>query len=256
MEMAMVSGVWLQTGAAAPTSKLGNLYDLILAGGPIMIPIGLCSVVALAYFVERLAALSRARLAPSSFRGELESALAHEPVGARAAKAALELCERMPRIAIARVMAAGLRRWDASRSDVERAVEEAGSREVGTMTRRLRPLVIITAIAPLLGLLGTVTGMIQAFQVMALQKGIGKPELLAGGIAEALVTTAAGLFVAIPVQVAYYWLKAKVDRFASAIEVTFDAALLPRLEARERALAPAPPTPPTAPVPNEAKAAA
>jgi biopolymer transport protein ExbB len=226
----------MQAAATAET-KLGNLYELILAGGPIMIPIGLCSVVALAYFVERMAALSKARLAPASFRGELQQALAQDPPASRTAKAALELCESRPRVAIARVIAAGLRRFDGSRDQVERAVEEAGSREVGTLTRRLRPLIIVTAIAPLLGLLGTVTGMIQAFQVMALQKGIGKPELLAGGIAEALVTTAAGLFVAIPVQVAYYWLKAKVDRFAGTIEVVFDATVLPRLEARDRELA-------------------
>ncbi len=217
--------VLVQSTSSAAASKLGNLFDLIVAGGPIMIPIGLCSVVALGFLVERMAALSKRRLAPSSFRGGLDQALA------QGAKAALDFCERQPRVALARVMAAGLKRFEAPRGEVERAIEEAGGREVGTMTRRLRPLVVVTAIAPLLGLLGTVWGMIQAFQVMALQKGIGKPELLAGGIAQALVTTAAGLSVAIPVQVVYYWLKAKVDRFADAAEVVFDAVVAPRLAA-------------------------
>ena len=211
------------------TSKLGNLYELILAGGPLMVPIALCSVVALGFFVERLGALSVARLAPARFADELRQALANGPASA------LDYCVQRPKVAIARVMAAGLRRFHESRADIERAVEDAGSREVGAMTRRLRPLVIITAIAPLLGLLGTVTGMIKSFQVMALNRGIGKPELLAGGIAEALVTTAAGLFVAIPVQVLYYWFRGKVDRFASSSETVFDQVLGRALEARTAA---------------------
>lgn len=224
-----MSLVLLQASSAVSTTKLGNLFDLILSGGPVMVPIGLCSVVALGFLVERTAALAKGRLAPGSFAGGLEQALA------QGIPAAVDYCEKRPRVAIARVMAAGLRRFEQPRGEVERAVEEAGGREVGTMTRRLRPLVIVTAIAPLLGLLGTVTGMITAFQVMAMQKGIGKPELLAGGIAEALVTTAAGLSVAIPVQVAYYWLKAKVDRFAAACETVFDATLGARLDARAAA---------------------
>jgi biopolymer transport protein ExbB len=234
----LLSLVPLQSSPGATTSTLGNLYDLILSGGPIMIPIALCSVVALAYLVERMGALSSGRLVPGAFKSGLEQALAQGAPGVPSVpgvNGALEFCEKQPKVAIARVMAAGLRRFEATRSDVERAVEDAGGREVGAMTRRLRPLVIVTAIAPLLGLLGTVWGMIQAFQVMALQKGIGKPELLAGGISQALVTTAAGLSVAIPVQVAYYWLKAKVDRFAATTEVVFDAVLLPPLEAREAA---------------------
>jgi biopolymer transport protein ExbB len=220
----------LQSSSAA-ASKLGNLYDLILAGGPLMVPIGLCSVVALGYFVERSGALAAGRLAPSGFADGLAQALAQSPA------AALDWCVKQPKVAIARVMAAGLRRWHEGRAGLERAVEETGGREVAVMMQRLRPLVIITAIAPLLGLLGTVTGMITSFRVMALQKGVGSPELLAGGIAEALVTTAAGLFVAIPVQVVYYWLRAKVDRFAAASEVTFDDVIVRALDAAAPAAA-------------------
>ncbi len=216
----------LQAGSSAAGAKLGNLYDLILAGGPLMVPIALCSIVALGYFVERLGALSSGRLAPGSFRDGLAHALA------QGAPAALAFCEKQPKVALARVMAAGLRRYHEGRVDIERAVEDAGGREVAAMTRGLRPLLIITAIAPLLGLLGTVTGMIKSFQVMALQHGAGKPDLLAGGIAEALVTTAAGLFVAIPVQVLYYWFRGKVDRFAATSETVFDQVLGRALEAR------------------------
>ncbi len=221
----------LLQASPTPGSKLGNLYDLILAGGPLMVPIALCSIVALGYFVERLGALSSGRLLPRSFAAGLEQALAQNST------AALDFCTKQPKVAIARVMAAGLRRFHESRSDIERAVEDAGGREVATMTRQLRPLVIITAIAPLLGLLGTVTGMIKSFQVMALQHGAGKPDLLAGGISEALVTTAAGLFVAIPVQVLYYWFRGKVDRFAAGSESVFDEVIGRALEARSAAAA-------------------
>jgi biopolymer transport protein ExbB len=118
---------------------------------------------------------------------------------------------------------------------MKKGMEESVAEEAFRLNAKISYLALIGNIAPLLGLLGTVWGMIQAFQVMALQKGIGKPELLAGGISQALVTTAAGLSVAIPVQVAYYWLKAKVDRFAAACEVTFDAVVVPRLDERDAA---------------------
>jgi biopolymer transport protein ExbB len=89
--------------------------------------------------------------------------------------------------------------------------------------------VVVAGIAPLLGLLGTVWGMILAFNVIATQQGLGRPELLANGIAQALVTTAAGLAVAIPTQAAYYYLKGRIDRFVSAAEDTWQQ-LVSRLQ--------------------------
>jgi biopolymer transport protein ExbB len=103
------------------------------------------------------------------------------------------------------------------------------------MTRRLRPVAVITAIAPLLGLLGTVVGIIQAFQVLSLQKGMGKPEMLAAGISQALVATAAGLCVAIPAQCAYYWLRSKVERFAGELEIVFADVVGRKLDERKGA---------------------
>ena len=100
----------------------------------------------------------------------------------------------------------------------EKAVEDAGAREVKRLHANLRPLVLVGLIAPLLGLLGTVWGMIEAFSNIALQDGLGKPELLASGISQALITTAAGLTVAIPTQAAYFWLKGRIDRFVRRTE--------------------------------------
>jgi biopolymer transport protein ExbB len=212
----------LQAGSA---TKLTTAYDLALQGGWLMIPIGICSVVSLAFIVERWIALSSHRLLPSRFEGELETAMTQGP------EKALELCEK-ERALIGRIFAAGLRRWHAPRADVERAIEDAGGREVTLLQRRLRPLMIVVALAPLLGLLGTVFGMIEAFQAMAALKARGA-DVLAGGIAKALITTAAGLLVAIPTQVAWYWLRGKVDRFGAAIEALFERTLARRLDARD-----------------------
>ena len=97
-------------------------------------------------------------------------------------------------------------------------MEDAGAREVRRLSSPLRPLVVVGMLAPLLGLLGTVWGMIEAFSSIALDGGLGKPELLASGISQALVTTAAGLAVAIPTQAAAFWFKSRIDRFVQRTE--------------------------------------
>jgi len=112
-------------------------------------------------------------------------------------RAGLELCEREKTFQ-ARILTVGLKRADAGWQERDKAVEDAGSREVERLSAGLRPLVVIGMIAPLLGLLGTVWGMIEAFRVVATGEGLGDPTKLAGGISQALVTTAAGLAVAIP----------------------------------------------------------
>jgi len=216
--------------SAPPVAKpLSNLYEMLIAGGPIMIPIGLCSIVAVGFFVERLGALSAARLVPATFREGVAGAMESGP------EQALAYCDARPKAAIARVFAAALRRFQEPRVEVERAAEAASAREIGLMTRRLRPFAVVTAISPLLGLLGTVIGIIQAFQVLSVQKGMGKPEMLAAGISQALVSTAAGLCVAIPSQVAYYWLRSKVERFAGDIEALFADVVGKKLDERKGA---------------------
>ena len=215
----------LQT--APMTKPLSNLYEMLIAGGPIMVPIGICSIIAVGYFIERLGALSSARLVPATFKEGITGAMESGPAQA------LAYCEARPKVAIARVFAAALRRFDEPRLDVEHAAETASAREIGMMTRRLRPFAVITAIAPLLGLLGTVIGIIDAFQVLSLQKGMSKPEMLAAGISQALVATAAGLCVAIPAQVAYYWLRSKVERFAGELEIVFAEVVGRKLDDRK-----------------------
>jgi len=203
----------------------GTVYQLILDGGWVMVPIGLCSVIALAFFVERWLGLRLSSLLPRGFLRDIGAAVREGP------DRALELCQQFDSAA-ARTLAAGLRHWKAPRSEIDRAIEDAGAREVAKISVNLRPLVVVVSVAPLLGLLGTVLGMIESFQVIALEKGIGKPELLAGGISKALITTAAGLIVAIPTQVLFYFLKSKVERFTRDVENLYHEAVAPALDLR------------------------
>jgi biopolymer transport protein ExbB len=203
--------------AAATPVALDSVQDMILNGGPFMIPIALCSVVALAYVVERVIGLAERRLGPRRFESDLVSAL-----DSGGAEGALRVCESGD-TPLARILGAGLRRTALPTLEREKAVEDAGQREFKRLSAGLRPLVVVGMIAPLLGLLGTVWGMIGAFSSIALQDGLGRPELLAAGISQALITTAAGLCVAIPTQAAYYWLRSRIDRFARRTEDAYEA---------------------------------
>lgn len=193
-------------------APLHSLYELILAGGPLMVPIGLCSVVALGFATERWIRLSPRLLGSRKFGRDVVAA-----VRARGAPAALEVCEGA-RSPLARILAAGLRRASAPFLEREKAVEDAASSELRRLGRNLRPLLLVWLIAPLLGLLGTVWGMIDAFGRIANAEGIGKPEVLASGIYQALTTTAAGLAVAIPAVVLHHWLRGRIELFAARSE--------------------------------------
>lgn len=199
----------LQSGDAP---GMQSLRDMILNGGPLMVPLAVCSVVSVAYVIERSIRLRSGRLGGRRFGTELLDAIR----GAGPTEA-LRLCAEhdTPQ---ARILGAGLKRNGAPLLEVEKAVEDAGAREVRRLSANLKPLVVVAMISPLLGLLGTVWGMIEAFSTIALKDGLGKPEQLASGISQALVTTAAGLAIAIPTQAAYYYFKARIDRFVHATE--------------------------------------
>lgn len=180
-------------------------------GGPLMWPILICSVIAAIVFVERLIALRRRDVAPRQLFSALQKALtAGDTLRA-------EQLAREDSSLLARVAAAGLRRMGSSRPEVKIAMEETGSIEVGRLERFVNVLATVAAIAPLLGLLGTVTGMIDVFADIA---GADNPDIaqLAGGIWKALVTTGAGLSVAIPVFVAYRFIESRIDAHSRQLE--------------------------------------
>jgi biopolymer transport protein ExbB len=219
-------------GAAPAPIVLDSITDMLWNGGPLMIPIALSSVVALTYLVERSLRLSQSALGSTAYgRGILAALTAGSP------RAALERCEADPR-PLGRVLAAGLRRAGSTTAEVEKAVEDAGQREVKRLSANLRPLVVVATIAPLLGLLGTVFGMIEAFTNIALREGLSRPEQVASGISQALITTAAGLAVAIPTQAAYFWLKSRIERFVRRAEDLY-VELEDALRARAPQLEPA-----------------
>jgi biopolymer transport protein ExbB len=199
--------------AASPNAiALDSMFDMVLNGGPLMIPIALCSIISIAYIVERSIRLREGQLGSKHYGRRILTALEQTgPVNA------LEACERESN-PLGRILGAGLGRFTRPVLEQTKALEDAGAREVKRLNANLKPLVVVALITPLLGLLGTVWGMIEAFSNIALEDGLGKPELLASGISQALITTAAGLTVAIPTQAAYYWLRGRIDRFVHRTE--------------------------------------
>ena len=199
----------------ADSLQVQSVWDFVIKGGVMMIPIGICSLVAMTVIVERLVSLRRRRVIPDDFLPGLRAAL---DGGSGSAEAAIEYC-RTRACPVGNVCLAGLRRLGGSRELVERHIQEAGRREVIRLRRYLRVLAVIAAVTPLMGLLGTIFGMIRAFQTVATSgEALGKTELLAEGIYEAMITTAAGLIVAIPALICYHWLSAKVQGLVMDID--------------------------------------
>jgi len=198
---------------AVPFKHPRNLWELTVAGGVIMIPIGLCSVVALAVALERLFGLRRSRIIPPNFMRALAAAFGPDGTNIQGA---LTYCERTPS-PLSNIIRAGVLKLGRRLEVVEKAIEDAAASEMARMRRGLEALAIVGTISPLLGLLGTIYGMISAFRNAA-QYGLGRGELLAAGIYVALVTTAAGLTVAIPTLLVYYYFVGRIESLADEIE--------------------------------------
>ena len=204
-----------QATEVPPSLEVQSVGDFVVKGGLMMIPIGICSFVALAVVFERVITLRRTNIIPTHFLDGLRQKLKAAP-GDKAS--ALAYC-REHDSPIARVLAAGIKRIGDSTDAVRQRIEDAGQREVLKLRKHLRALSVVASIAPLLGLLGTIIGMIRAFQTVAMSgEALGKTEMLAGGIYEAMITTAAGLSVAIPVLISYHWFSAKVERLVMEID--------------------------------------
>ncbi|MBC8868925.1 MAG: MotA/TolQ/ExbB proton channel family protein [Planctomycetes bacterium] len=185
-----------------------SLLQVIRDGGPLMVPIVLCSFVLLVFVFERTIFLRRGRVIPRPF---VKRFLQQMREGRLDRQKALELCEKN-RSPVAGVFAAAVRKWGRPSVEVEQAIIDAGERVTNDLRKYLRVLNGVSTISPLLGLLGTVLGMIRAFNAIATADAMGRPELLAGGISQALLTTAAGLSVAIPALIAYLYFSGRVDQ--------------------------------------------
>ena len=187
------------------------MWELIQKGGIVMYPIILLSVIALSVFLERLISLRKEKYVPKAFYEQLVSLLKKRNINE-----AVEIC-KANKSALARISETIITNTDLPLSRLLEVAEETGRSEASKLDKFLPSLQTVVAIAPLLGLLGTVLGMIKIFDVIALQ-GTGSAEALSSGIAEALITTAAGLVVAIPAQIFYFIAKARADAIGAALE--------------------------------------
>jgi biopolymer transport protein ExbB len=187
------------------------VFELVQAGGWLMIPILLCSVIAAAIIAERLWTLRQKKVIPAKLLTGIWKLLNNDALTEQ------NITEIEAGSPLGRVLAAGLINRHLSRDLIRESIEENGRHVVHEMERFMNTLGTISTIAPLLGLLGTVIGMIKVFTAITVI-GIGDPAQLAGGISEALITTAAGLSVAIPSLIFHRHLKRKIDELVVAME--------------------------------------
>ena len=187
------------------------MWEIVQAGGWLMLPIIACSVVAAAIILERLWTLQPNRVLPKDLTAEVWKWVRNEQLDPQHIQA---LHQGSP---LGQVLAAGLLKREESREIVKESIEDTGRHVVHELERYLNPLGTIAAISPLLGLLGTVIGMVKVFAAIT-ASGVGNPSVLAGGISEALITTAAGLTVAIPSLMGYRYLRGRIDGLVVRME--------------------------------------
>jgi biopolymer transport protein ExbB len=200
------------------------MWELLQAGGVVMIPIGLCSLIGLGVLLERIFTLRRSRIIVP------EVAEAVETLGAGSDFAvARAILARRPG-PFATIVRAGLEHAHDDWQIIRDALQEAGRQQAVALTRNLVILETVAAVAPLLGLLGTVTGMIRVFSTISAE-GLGQAQDLSGGISEAMITTAAGLIIGIPALVAHNWLWSRAEAVIFELEV-YGSKVLDTLRAR------------------------
>ncbi|MFO7654737.1 MAG: MotA/TolQ/ExbB proton channel family protein [Candidatus Krumholzibacteriia bacterium] len=188
------------------------MWEMIRTGGWMMLPLALSSLVGLAVLLERIYVLQRRRIVAPEIAEAVETLSAGADYSV-----AYAILERRPG-PFARIVRAGLDHahddWQITRD----VLQEAGRQEATRLTRRLGVLETVAAVAPLLGLLGTVLGMIKVFAGVSVA-GLGDPEALSGGIGEAMITTAVGLSIGIPALVAHNWLSGRAEQVVFELEV-------------------------------------
>ncbi len=189
------------------------MTELVIKGGVFMIPIILCSVMALGITIERLINLTLQKVHPPEFVTKIKRLLTQGNVGE-----AIAICTNTA-APIAPVIEAGILKRHQDRQHIKEAIEQAGKQQATILHKYIGILATIASVSPLLGLLGTVAGMIKVFQVISV-KGVGNPGVLAGGISEALITTAAGLVVAIPALVVHNYFYKRANQFVLQMENT------------------------------------
>jgi biopolymer transport protein ExbB len=204
--------------AAAPAQEqvihTKNMLTVLWDGGPLMLPIAICSFVLLVFVFERFVSLRRGRVIPGPF---VKRFLQQLRDGQLDRDKAIKLCDEN-KSPVAVVFAAAMKKWGKTSVEVEQAILDAGERVSNQLRRHLRMLNGISQVSPLFGLLGTVVGMILSFNAIAGAGGDNQREMMAAGIAQALIATAAGMGVAIPALLAYLFFLGRVDQLITEID--------------------------------------
>ena len=189
------------------------MLEVFEKGGFLMYPIFICSLIAVTIFFERMFYLKSVKTKSKRFVDRVKNLVKKGSI-----ELAISACRKSP-TPISQIMLAGLMKFGQGREEIKEAIEDSANQEIPLLEKNLSTLSTIGNITPLLGLLGTVFGMIKAFNVIAIM-GVGQPEALAGGISEALLTTAFGLSVAIPTIVIYNYLSHRVDKLIKEMEIS------------------------------------
>lgn len=197
----------------------GSIFRLYNQGGPFMHPLLIFSLAALVFTIERFWALWRARINTQEFIGRVRTALLKR----RNVKEAITVCEEYQG-PIANIMKAGLIKYGRPQEEIERTIEAASAHELARLERGLGVLATVANVAPLVGFLGTVSGMINSFDALA-QAGLSNPALVARGISEALITTAGGLVVAVPTLIFFNYFTTQIGRFVLEMETAANVLL-------------------------------
>lgn len=209
----MLAQIVTGSDAAATTAEQSiSMWSLVMAGGPLMIPLAICSVIAIYIFVERLLTVNKANVSSDAFMGRVkELVLKGDINGAKL------LCAQHD-TPVARMIEKGVSRIGSPLKTIEASIENVGKIEVFRLEKNLSVLATIAGAAPMIGFLGTVIGMVSAFIAIAQEEGSVSPRLLADGIYTAMVTTVAGLVVGIIAYLGYNYLVTRVSKIIHKME--------------------------------------
>ncbi len=201
-------------GTGAATTSYKSMFEILRSGGVMMIPLLVCSFITLVFLFERAISLRRGRVIPRPF---VKRFLHQVREGKLDRDGALALCDESAS-PIAGVFAAVVKKWGRPSVEIEQTIIDAEDRVTPGLRRYLRLFSAVATISPLLGLLGTVVGMIRLFDAISDADAMGRTELLAAGISEALLTTAAGLLLAIPALCFHLYFLGRVERLLIGID--------------------------------------
>jgi len=189
-----------------------SIWELAMAGGPLMVPLVICSIIAIYIFVERLLTINKANVSSDAFMGKIKELVMRGDING-----AKILCSQHD-TPVARMIEKGVSRIGSPLKNIEASIENVGKIEVFRLEKNLSVLATIAGAAPMIGFLGTVIGMVSAFIAIAQEEGSVSPKLLADGIYTAMVTTVAGLIVGIIAYLGYNFLVTRVSKVVPRME--------------------------------------